>query len=77
MENFYATKIDTKLIRRPYADTTYIDKYKSNCETIGQFVELLKLDYPAKDKQWWESYIDNIKKDGDIFTVETIVPFTD
>lgn len=78
MEEFYAKKIEEKVIRRPYADTYYLDIYESNCETIEQFVELLKLTYPAKeDRGWWECYINNITKKDNRFVVETISPFTD
>lgn len=72
-----AKKIDSYCRRRPYADTESYDVYESDCETIGQFVDLLKLNYPNKDHAWYEAYIDNITKDGNKFTVRTIIPFTD
>lgn len=78
MRDNYATKIDTRIVRNPYADTIYYIYYKSNCETIDSFVDLLNLEYPKNpDREWWKPYIKSIEKLNDIFTIEEIIPYND
>lgn len=69
--------IDTRCFRRPFADTEDYEIYESDCETIGQFVEEMGFKYPNNDHAWYESYIEDITKEGNKFTVKRIIPFTD
>ena len=72
-----AKQINSYTRRKPYADTETYKIYESDCETIGQFVELMNFKYPNTDHAWYETYIDDISKDGNKFTVKIISPFLD
>ena len=58
-------------------DELIVFVYESDCETIGQFADFLKLDYPSTStREWWQVYIRNISKKENLFYVEKVSPFT-
>ena len=77
MEGLFANLINTRITRERYVDTIIYETYESNCETIGQLVDFLELEYPAKeDREWWKVYVNNITQDGNKFIVEKVSPYT-